>query len=248
MKDANGVLIAKPASVRVVGLRLTLTPAAGILSRNTPVTFVLSSPDYPLSSLRNKRFSWFMATPDGAVEEYTDVPTLTRTFIGRGPVTVNVHAYTFGVDSIDVPLGKVLDQQYTVSEILPTWKFTSFTVQVDKSGPNPWLNNPSIGSTTHFTRPEQLWVEIQNGVKRGGFLFLESAIRRLARRTVRLRSNDVASTSLTPISHCFLPTMWCVISTCRSSGPRSTRAASRRCAPTGLPIRSCLSAQPMLQI
>lgn len=173
MKDANGVLIAKPASVRVVGLRLTLTPAAGILSRNTPVTFVLSSPDYPLSSLRNKRFSWFMATPDGAVEEYTDVPTLTRTFIGRGPVTVNVHAYTFGVDSIDVPLGKVLDQQYTVSEILPTWKFTSFTVQVDKSGPNPWLNNPSIGSTTHFTRPEQLWVEIQNGVKRGGFLFLE---------------------------------------------------------------------------
>jgi hypothetical protein len=173
MKDANGVLIARSTKSRVAGLRLTLTPVAGFLSRNTPVTFVLSSPDYPLASLRNKRFSWFMDTPDGSVEEYTDSPTFTRTFRGAGPVKVSVHAYTFGSDNIDVPLGKVLDQQYTVSEILPTWKFTSFTVQVDKSGPNPWLNNPSIGSTTHFTRPEQLWAEIQSGLKRGGFLFLE---------------------------------------------------------------------------
>lgn len=173
MKDARGVLIAKPSAARVVGLRLTLSPPAGVLSRNTSVTFVVSSPDYPLASLRNKRFSWYMSTPDGDVEEYTDGPTLTLTFKGTGAVSAEVRAYTFGEDSISVPIGQVTGQRYNVSDILPTWKFTSFTVQIDKSGPNPWLNNPSIGSTQHFTRPEQLWTEIQSGLKRGGFLFLE---------------------------------------------------------------------------
>ncbi|WP_337171764.1 hypothetical protein [Gemmatimonas aurantiaca] len=173
MKDAKGTLVARVVTRRLAKVALALAPAAGVISRNVPVTFTVTAVGFPLSSLPRLHFLWIAQGPGGAMEEESSQPTLTHTFTGSGSTNVSVYAYVVNEAGDDIPIGKVLDQEYLVSDILPTWKFTSFTVEVDKSGPNPWLTNPSIGSTTHFTRPEQLWSEIQSGAKRGGILFLE---------------------------------------------------------------------------
>ncbi|MBL0937725.1 MAG: hypothetical protein IBJ03_02460 [Gemmatimonadaceae bacterium] len=173
VKDARGVLVARVSAIRLTRLNLVISPAAGLLTRGVPVTFTLSAVGFDLSSIKDRNIEWGIS--GGGVNADPDGPelTITRTFTQAGTVKVSAYVNMVEADGIAVPIGRVDEQEYTIGEIPPTWRFTSFNVQIDKSGPNPWLNNPSIGSTQHFTRPEELWPQIAAGIKQGGLLFLE---------------------------------------------------------------------------
>lgn len=174
LKDRDGTIIARVRPRRFARLHLVLTPAGSLIQQNTPVTFTLSSPDYPIASLTNITVAWDVSGVE-RVEADTDRPSLTRTFTRTGAikVTASLSLTARGNDDDLFPIGSIVEQSYTIGAIPPTWKFTSFNVQIDKRGANPWLDNRLIGSTIHFTRPETLFPQIQSGAKQGGFMLLE---------------------------------------------------------------------------
>jgi hypothetical protein len=174
LKDASGKAIAKANWGSVIAVAVSLSPVPISATLNSPVTIsAVVAGGLPVEVNGKVTYTWTIEGQGVDVDFTTTVPTLTYAFPKLGTYSVSVVLSMPGVaGGADLDIGNVFDVVATVRDVFPVWKFTSFVLDVDQSGANPFTGNPLIGSTNHLTYELGVFTGIRDALKQGGLLYV----------------------------------------------------------------------------